>query len=92
MLGGDLHIRCGWCGDVSDLKEWNDLTYSKCVNREMKRAFTPLMTERAFNSKSDTFYLCPQCEKWSRGCQLSIVDTDDTKLLRLGGKPVMHNN
>jgi hypothetical protein len=77
---------------TSSLGEWNDLTYSKCTNREMKRALTQLTSEKAFLRKSDTFYLCPKCEKWSRGSQLSIVDTTDPKLLRLGRELTMGNN
>jgi hypothetical protein len=89
MISRDENVRCGWCGKASKLGEWNDLTYSKCVNREMKRAFTQLTSERAFLRKSDTFYMCPRCSKWSRGSQLSIVDTTDEKLMKLGREPVM---
>ena len=91
MISRNEHVRCGWCMKVSSLGEWNDLTYSKCTNREMKRAFTQLTSEKAFLRKSDTFYLCPHCGKWSRGSQLSIVDTEDHKLLSLGREPVMLN-
>jgi hypothetical protein len=55
----------------------------------MKRAFTELTKEKAFLYKSDTFYKCPKCGKWLRGCQLAIVDTTDEKLLKLGRKPHM---
>ena len=79
-------IRCGWCLKESTLGEWNDLTYSKCTNREMKRDFTQLTDSKAFLRKSDTFYLCPKCNKWSRGCQLKIVDSDNPALNRLGGE------
>lgn len=89
MIKRSEHVRCGWCLKVHKLGEWNDLTYSKCSNREMKRAFTPLTNEKAFLKRSDTFYICPECKKWSRGSQLVIVDTDDPKLLKLGGEPVM---
>ena len=65
-------VRCGWCFKDSLLGEWNDLTFSKCTNREMKRDFTQL-------SDSNT---------WSRGSQLRIVDTDNESLKRLGGEPV----
>lgn len=85
MISRDEMVECSWCGEKATLGEWNDLTYSKCTNREMKRAFTPLTSEKAFLRKSDTFYLCPKCNAWSRGCNLSIVDTDDKKLLSLGG-------
>jgi hypothetical protein len=89
MINRHEHVKCDWCGKKSELGEWNDLTYSRCRNREMKRAFTQLTEERAFFKKSDTFYECPVCHKWSRGCQLRIVDTDNPKLLRLGGESRM---
>lgn len=91
MISRNEKISCGWCGKVSTLGEWNDLTYSRCTNREMKRAFTQLTNEKAFLRKSDTFYECPECHKWSRGSQLSIVDTNDEKLLKLGGESTMGN-
>lgn len=91
MISRNEKVMCSWCGKTSRLGEWNDLTYSKCTNREMKRAFTQLTSEKAFLRKSDTFYMCPSCNKWSRGSQLSIVDTDDKKLLKLGREPVMGN-
>lgn len=89
MINRSEHVRCGWCMRTSALGEWNDLTYSKCTNREMKRAFTQLTQEKAFMRKSDTFYICPKCNKWSRGSQLAIVDTTNEKLLRLGREPIM---
>lgn len=54
----------------------------------MKRAYTHLYEEKAFYKKSNTFYVCTSCGKWSRGSQLRIVDTNDEKLLKLGGEPV----
>ena len=89
MLDNELNVKCGWCDKKSKLREWNDLTWSKCINREMKRAFTPLSDKKAFLRKSDTFYLCPLCGMWCRGSQLSIVDTDDKALLSLGGESVI---
>ena len=55
----------------------------------MKRAFTKLTNEKAFLRKSDTFYICPKCAKWSRGSQLRIVDSDNPKLKKLGGEPAI---
>jgi len=55
----------------------------------MRRAYTKLYKVEAFKRKTDTFYKCPKCENWSRGCQLAIVDTDDERLLRLGREPVI---
>lgn len=89
MISKDENIMCGWCGKKSTLGEWNDLTYSKCFNREMKRLYTQLTEEKAFYRKSDTFYICPKCSRWSRGSQLTITDTTDSRLQRLGGEPVM---
>jgi len=91
MIERNEKVKCGWCNERSTLGEWNDLTYSKCTNREMKRAFTQLTNEKAFLRKSDTFYICPKCFKWSRGSQLSIVDTKDKRLLSLGGESTMGN-
>ena len=88
-LSRTLDVKCTWCGKASTLGEWNDLTYSKCTNREMKRAFTALTSKKAFLRASDTFYICPHCNRWSRGSQLSIVNTDDPKLKRLGNESVV---
>lgn len=82
-------VRCPRCFKHSKLGEWNDLTYSKCSNREMKRAFTLLTEEKAFFRKSDTFYLCPKCGQWSRGSQLAIINTDNKRLLKLGRERVI---
>lgn len=81
-------VRCGWCFKDSTLGDWNDLTFSKCSNRQMKRDFTPLTNSKAFLHKTDSYYLCPKCNNWSRGSQLRIVDTDNESLKRLGGEPV----
>ncbi|MBO5388009.1 MAG: hypothetical protein J6A59_07715 [Lachnospiraceae bacterium] len=91
MIDRHVDVKCGWCAKTATLGEWNDLTYSRCTNREMKRAFINLTAEKAFMRKSDTFYECPNCHKWSRGSQLSIVNTNDARLLRLGGEPTMGN-
>lgn len=82
-------VRCGWCFKDSTLGEWNDLTFSKCVNREMKRDFTQLTDSKAFFRKTNAFYICPKCFTWSRGSQLRIVDTDNEYLKKLGGEAVM---
>jgi len=75
-LSRQTNIECQWCYEKSKLGEWNDLTYSKCTNREMKRRFTNLAEPKALLHKSDTFYLCPKCEKWSRGSQLRVVNEE----------------
>lgn len=89
MINRTEDIKCPRCNKESKLGEWNDITYKRCTNREMRRAFTQLTEERAFLRKSDTFYLCPKCKVWSRGSQLKIVNTTNEKLLRLGGEPVI---
>lgn len=92
MINRNEDVKCPWCGSINKLGVWNDLAYSKCVNREMKRAFTQLTDEKAFLRKSDTYYICPSCSKWSRGSQLSIVNTNNARLLKLGGELVIGNN
>jgi len=88
MIKEDQNIKCAWCQDKSTAKEWNDTTYDRCVSREMRRSYVPIFLEKTFRRSEDTFYKCPKCSMWMRGCQLSIVDTDDKKLLRLGGEPI----
>lgn len=85
MLDRKLDVQCIWCGETSHLGTWNDETYAMCSNREMKRAFTQLTDRSAFSKNSDTYYKCPKCGKWSKGCNLRIVNTTDKSLLRLGG-------
>ncbi len=89
MLSRNLDVQCSWCGKDSALGEWNDATYAKCTNREMKRAFVPLTDKRAFLRKTDSFYICPKCLQWSRGSQLRIVHTDDRALHKLGGESII---
>ena len=85
-----LKVRCPWCGKAVTLGEWNDLTYSKCVNREMKRLFEQLTDSKAFGKNTKSFYICPSCNTWSRGNQLRIVDTEDPKLKKLGGANIIN--
>ena len=92
MISNNEDIRCGWCRKSSKLKEWDDLTFSRCTNREMKRCYTKLSNEKAFLRKSDTYYMCPKCKSWSRGSQLRIINTDDLKLKNLGGEPIIWGN
>lgn len=87
-ISRDEQVMCGWCYTKSSLGEWNDLTYSKCTNREMKRAFETLTNSNVFKRNSVHFYECPSCHKWNRGSQLRIVDTDNPMLKNLGGEPV----
>lgn len=89
MLNNDLDIRCPRCGKLAKLKTWNELTYSMCSTREMKRAYTQLYEKKAFKQESNAFYICPNCNQWSRGSQLKIVNTDDKELLKLGGRSIL---
>lgn len=87
-LDNNLDVQCPLCGTSNKLKIWDDDTYGKCTNREMKRAYTHLNNSKAFKRNSDTFYICRNCKKWSRGSQLSIVNTEDKFLRSLGGESV----
>lgn len=91
-LERSLDIRCPWCGSVHKLGEWNDSTYAMCTSREMRRAFTLLTDRKAFTDKGNAYYMCPGCKKWSKGTTLSIVNTDDAGLLKLGRKPNMYKD
>lgn len=89
MLAEDEHIKCNWCNSVSTAKNWNDETFNCCNNREMKRKFLSIFNEKAFSKNGQKYYKCPVCKNWSKGSQLSIVDTDNRYLLSLGGEPVI---
>lgn len=89
VLKEDTHIKCSWCDGVSNAKDWNDETFAHCVSREMRRKFVPIYNEKVFRKNTQYYYKCPLCGKWSKGSQLSIVDTDDKKLLKLGGEPII---
>lgn len=88
MIGKKERVLCGWCGRDSSAEEWNNLTYSCCTNREMKRSYLEIYKEKAFGRRDPKFYKCPKCGTWSQGSQLRIVNTKDERLLRLGGDPV----
>ena len=81
-------VRCPRCFKESKLGEWDDLTFKQCVTREMRRAYTKLNTKRAFRRESNTFYICPKCKVWSRGCHLTITNTEDETLKKLGGESI----
>lgn len=80
---------CPWCFKSHTVAEWNDGTYAKCINREMKRLFADLKDRSVYGKNSQKFYKCPNCEKWSRGNTLKFTDTEDKELLKLGGMPIM---
>lgn len=88
MIKDTETIVCPRCGKKHSLSEWENLTYAQCTSREMKRAYIKLSTERAYREKTNTFYLCPSCNKWSRGSQL-IIESDDPELAKLGRKPIL---
>ena len=89
MIGESNIIQCSWCSAKNTAKSWNDITFSECNSREKRRAYTPIYKESTFSRKADTFYKCPSCGTWSRGSQLSIVDTENIKLLKLGREPLV---
>lgn len=74
MLDKKRKIQCPWCFKISSLGEWDDTTYSKCTNREMKRLYTSLTQKKAFKSNGESYYLCPICGKWSKGNELKLIE------------------
>lgn len=92
MIDKNVRIKCPWCYKDSMLYEWNDLSFTFCVNREMKRLFTKLNDKKAFRKKNPSYYICPKCKNWSKGSQLKIVGTDDKELSKLGGEPLVKIN
>ena len=73
-INADTNIICSYCYSESTAKEWNDLSYSKCTNREMKRAFTQLNDTKALMPKADAYYICPKCNKWNKSDTLKISE------------------
>ena len=88
MLSKSVKIRCGWCDNISSAKDWNDNTYSECKSRAMRREYVPIYKKSTFYRRADTFYKCPQCSTWSRGCQLTVLDENGDRLKGLGGEPI----
>lgn len=86
MLSLKLVVRCPVCERNSLLREWDELSYSKCTSREMRRAYKHLTDEKVFSKKVDIFFICPKCSNWSKGNQLAI-QSEDPKLKRLGRQP-----
>lgn len=89
MLSQTEKVCCGWCDKASLARDWNDVTFKECKSREMRREYTPIFNEKAFLRQSNTFYKCPICGRWLRGCQLRIVETDNPHLLKLGGESII---
>lgn len=78
MIDKNASVKCPWCSADTNIIKWNDLTYSQCINREMKRDFIPITNEKVFKNGSVSFYMCPKCSKWSRGSQLILIRPQST--------------
>ena len=89
QIKGTDKVRCQWCNTDTAAKEWNDITYSECITREMKRAFKPIFDIKVWGKGSDHFYKCPKCGMWSKGNQLLLIRPDGSVQRGLGGFPVM---
>lgn len=88
MLDTKLIIRCPWCGKSKTLKEWDDLTFSKCTTREMKRSFRSLAKEGTWLKNSNKYFLCGDCDRWLKASQL-ILESDKPEHKKIGGEPVI---
>ena len=87
-LDPNLMIKCQWCNGEKTLDEWDKNTYAQCTSREMRRLYMHLHETKAFRRDSGKFYKCPICGQWLKGSQLIVV-SDDEKLKRLGGEPII---
>lgn len=85
MIDKDAPVICGWCDKESTAQEWEDLTYSYCNTREKRRAYLPVLNEKAFASKDKHWYVCPKCGLWMAGCHLSTTILRDGKAHKIGG-------
>lgn len=68
----DTMIVCSWCSTPHTANEWNDLTYSQCKSRDMRRAYTPITDSKAFSGNKKSYYKCPECGQWRAGSSLKI--------------------
>ena len=80
-----IEIECQWCGEIHTAEEWSEYSLAQCSNRQMRRDFKPLEDVSIYNKKSDVYYKCKSCGNWSGGWQLTIANTEDEELRRLGG-------
>ncbi len=65
-------IVCPRCKKGSRLIEWDSITHSACVTREMRRAYITLEDDRAYNKGTKNMYKCPKCAEFSRGSLLRV--------------------
>ena len=89
ILDSNLDVKCPWCLRDSKLKDWDDHTYAQCTNRDMKRSFMHLNSDKTWLDSSDAYFKCPLCKQWTKSTKLSIINTDDEFLKKLGGKPLL---
>lgn len=80
-------VICCRCNGKSPAEDWDRLSFKSCINREMKRAYIPIFKESAFHRKSDTWYQCPICKNWMRGCNLAVDVPPSNALYKLGREP-----
>lgn len=87
-IGSNLDIRCPWCRKVNKLGIWDLVTFKKCVTAQMKRDYQHMSDPKAYGKDTKSYYMCPKCNKWSKGSQLKFVNTDNPFLLGLGGESI----
>ena len=65
-------IICPRCNKASRLIEWDSVTHSECITREMRRAFVSLEETKAYVKGTANMYKCPRCAEYSRGDKLKV--------------------
>ncbi len=89
MISKTSLVRCPWCEKENTVEKWNDGTFAQCTNREMKRDFMPMTNEKAFKKNSVSFYVCPNCGKWTRGSQLLLIRGQNNSNNELSAEPLI---
>ena len=87
-LDKSLEVICPWCNKNSTISQWDDLAFSKCLNRQMRRDFKHLDDPKTWTESADAFFICPKCEQWSRSTKLKIANPTNSEEGRLGGEPL----
>lgn len=88
MIARTEKVKCPRCSKISSLGAWDKNTYNMCVTEEMKQDYVPLISEEAWTREADTYYKCPECQRYSMGCEL-YIDSNKPKLAKLGRQPIV---
>lgn len=79
-------FKCPSCGKTSFAEYWNDMTLSKCQNRQQRRAYVPIENETG----KKLWYVCPECaaNHWKRHIKIAEFTKEDVNVGELDPETV----